>query len=203
MLSQHYGGHSATIALTEHARKTIAWWRDNVKNAVRHIIIPGPEHVIASDASNSGWGGIVDNESKARGQWSSDEIKSHINERELKAAYFMLQSLCGNLSDTHIRLQLDNTTAVACINRMASTKPRLMKITKELWMWALIRKITLSAEYLPGCQNTTADAVISMEHQSLIYLHLDSTSNYQITMLGSLTPKPLPLMPSCKTGIKD
>ena len=46
------------------------------------------EHVIASDASNSGWGGIVDNESKARGQWSSDEIKSHINERELKAALF-------------------------------------------------------------------------------------------------------------------
>ena len=149
MLSQHYGDHSATIALTEHARKTIAWWRDNVKNAVRHIIIPGPEHVIASDASNSGWGGIVDNESKARGQWSSDEMKSHINERELKAAYFMLQSLCGNLSDTHIRLQLDNTTAVACINRMASTKPRHQ---------TTIRKITLSAEYLPGCQNTTADA---------------------------------------------
>ena len=88
MLSQHCRDHSATIALTEHARKAIAWWRDNVKNAVRHIITPGPEHVIASDASNSGWGGIVDNESKARGQWSSDEIKSHINERELKAALF-------------------------------------------------------------------------------------------------------------------
>ena len=61
------------------------------------------------------------------------------------------------MTDTHVRLKLDNTTAVACINTMASTKPQLMSLTANLWQWALNRKITLSAEHLPGSMNTIAD----------------------------------------------
>ena len=62
-----------------------------------------------------------------------------------KLLYFMLQSLCGNLSDTHIRLQLDNTIAIACINHMASAKPRLKT-------WQLVLKVVpLSIMMLNGC----------------------------------------------------
>ena len=69
----------------------------------------------------------------------------------------MLQTFCSDMTDTHVRLKLDNTTAVACINTMASTKPQLMSLTANLWQWALNRKITLSAEHLPGSMNTIAD----------------------------------------------
>ena len=66
--------------------------------------------------------------------------------------------LCKQTWHTHIRLKLDNTPAVACINRLASTKTQLMKLTKQKWCWALERNIILSTKYLPGCKNSTADA---------------------------------------------
>ena len=69
----------------------------------------------------------------------------------------MLQTFCNELQETHIRMKCDNTTAVACINRMASTKPTLMALTREIWLWAIQRNITLSVEFLPGRLNTIAD----------------------------------------------
>ena len=80
----------------------------------------------------------------------------------------MLQTYCEDLHDTHIRLKCDNTTAVACINRMASTKPMLMALTREIWLWALQRNINLSAEFLPGRLNTIAD------EQSRVVENLDA-----------------------------
>ena len=81
----------------------------------------------------------------------------HINVKELTASFFMLKTYCSDMNSTHIRLKMDNTTAVACVNRKASTKPELMRVTREMWLWALDRDITISAEYLPGRFNQVAD----------------------------------------------
>lgn len=63
----------------------------------------------------------------------------------------------------HIRLRMDNTTAVAYVNHLGGTQSQLLtKKTKDLWTWCLGRGITLSAEYLPGVENVVAD------HQSRI-----------------------------------
>ena len=37
----------------------IAWWRDNIQNAIRHIVTLRPEICIESDASNTGWGSQI------------------------------------------------------------------------------------------------------------------------------------------------
>ena len=63
----------------------------------------------------------------------------------------MLQTFCNELQETHIHIKCDNTSTVACINRMASTKPTLMALMQEIWLWAIQCNITLSAEfYLEG-----------------------------------------------------
>ena len=154
----HKGNYNASISLPDHILHLVTWWQSHVYDAIRHVHVPCPEHYIASDASNLGWGGIIDESYTTRGQWSSQEVESHINIRELQAAFFMLKAFGANKHDTHIRLKLYNTTAVACINRLASTKTQLMKLTKQMWCWALERNIILSAEYLPGYKNSTADA---------------------------------------------
>ena len=123
----------------------IKLWQDNIFHVCRNVIVPAPEHAIEFDASNTGWGGIYNNNCTAHGQWSHDEIQSHINHRELQGAQFMLQTFCNELQETHIRIKCDNTTAVACINQMASTKPTLMALTREIWLWAIQCNITLSA----------------------------------------------------------
>ena len=153
MLAMHKGNYNATISLPDHILHLVTWWQYHVYDAIRHVHVPCPERYIASDASNLGWGGIINESYTTRGQWSSQEVESHINIRELQAAFFMLKAFCASKHDTHIRLKLDNTTAVACINRLASTKTQLMKLTKQTWCWALEHNIILSAEYLPGCKN--------------------------------------------------
>ena len=119
MLAMHKGNYNATISLPDHILHLVTWWQSHVYDAICHVHVPCSEHYIASDASNLGWGGINDESYTKRGQWSSQEVESHINIRKLQAAVFMLKAFCASKHDTHIRLKLDNTTIVACINRLA------------------------------------------------------------------------------------
>lgn len=44
------------------------------------------------------------------------------------------------------------------MNHMGGTRsPQLSDAAKDLWTWCLSKGMTLSAEYLPGEMNTTAD----------------------------------------------
>ena len=53
---------------------------------------------------------------------------------------------------------MDNQTAVAYVNNMGGTVfTQATLIARELWMWYLQRDISLSAQYLPGKDNTIAD----------------------------------------------
>ena len=66
--------------------------------------------------------GAVYGEQKPGGLWSLEEQGFHINYLELKAVLLGLQSLCNNLGQRHIRVQSDNTTAVAYINAMGGIR---------------------------------------------------------------------------------
>jgi hypothetical protein len=62
------------------------------------------------------------------------EQVEHINVLELQAAYFALKALCGQESELHIQIQLDNSTAVAYINNMGGTKSlKLNNLALEIW----------------------------------------------------------------------
>ena len=202
MLSKHKGKFDAIISLPAKIREDIAWWGENVYHVKRHVIIPSPGRFIESDASKLGWGGITDENLKARGQWSADELGEHINYRELLAAFFMLMTFCANEKGTHIRLKLDNTTAVACINRKASNKVPLMELTKRIWQWALERNIILSAEYLPGLENATADAesraIVNNDIEWMLKKHIfeticDTFSKPDIDLFATRINTQLPL----------
>ena len=70
---------------------------------------------IYSDASTQGWGATCNN-TRTEGPWTAQERKNHINYLELKAAFLGLQIFAAKLKDQHIRLIMDNTTAVAYLN---------------------------------------------------------------------------------------
>ena len=113
--------------------------------------------VIESDASNTGWGACSNNLATG-GQWSALETNLHINAKELLAAFLALMTFARDKADTHIRLKIDNITAVYFINRRGGTHSKiLMDITSQMWGWCMERKIYISAEHLPGRLNTVAD----------------------------------------------
>ena len=116
-----------------------------------------PDLVIESDASNMGWGAVCNN-CTTRGQWSVSETSLHINAKEMLAAFLALQTFARDHQVSHVRLRIDNATAVYYINHRGGTHSHtLMQLTLEMWSWCMQRKIFLSAEHLPGKLNLIAD----------------------------------------------
>ncbi|XP_077978269.1 uncharacterized protein LOC144433780 [Glandiceps talaboti] len=89
---------------------------------------------------------------------SMSERMMHINCLELLAGAFAVQSYVGTKTRLHIRLKIDNQTAVAYVNTLEGTRSIVLSsLALSLWDWALKRNIHLSAEHLPGIQNHIAD----------------------------------------------
>ena len=111
--------------------------------------------------------GAVRRDSSTGGRWSTLEQQAHINVLELKAAFFGLRSLCTHDKDVHIQLQLDNTTAVAYLNKMGGTQSRpLNDLAYEIWQWCIERNIWLSAVHIPGKVNVEADKMSRVFHDN-------------------------------------
>ena len=91
------------------------------------------------------------------GVWSEVEKQDHINLKELKTAVFGLKMFTGTLQHTHIRLQIDNTTAVAYVNAQRGRKPELNEIARDMWNWAIERDLWLSAVLVPEVDNREVD----------------------------------------------
>lgn len=84
------------------------------------------------ERQSSGWGAACKGE-EAHGFWSSTEQNMHINFLEILAAFLALKSSAANDSNYQILLRIDNTTAVAYLNKMGGVKyPNLNNITKSI-----------------------------------------------------------------------
>jgi hypothetical protein len=111
---------------------------------------------VTTDASGTGWGAIC-GEQTAQGLWSTIEKTYRNNVLELLAGGFGVQSFEAEVQGKIVQLNMDNTTAVSYINKMGGSKVHLMRIAQKIWNWCLERKVTLTAQYLPGVNNQAAD----------------------------------------------
>ena len=101
----------------------------------------------------------------------------HINLLELKAIILALQALCNPMQNHHIKILSDNTTAVSYIRNMGGTKSSSCNdITREVFMWCIDRKLTLSISHLPGKLNTEANKASREFHNSNTEWSLDQTA---------------------------
>ena len=71
-----------------------------------------------TDASKTGWGCTV-NGIPTGGWWDPKEAARH-NYLEIMAVFLGLQSFSDQVSDKHVKVPVDNTTAMACINQMGT-----------------------------------------------------------------------------------
>ncbi|XP_031555133.1 uncharacterized protein LOC116292034 [Actinia tenebrosa] len=151
------GNYAGPMSLSTRAVSEIRWWLYNVQNLKRDIVRDNPDIVIKSDASNLGWGAIY-GEQKAGGRWMSSEATLHINVLELKAAFFALKCFCSNLDTQHVRIFIDNTTAVSYINNMGGSKSVFLNsLAIKVWDWCIARNLWVSAVHIAGKLNIEAD----------------------------------------------
>ena len=98
----------------------IAGWKENINSASSDTDAQSRhDFIIFSDASLLGWGASCDL-GQTGGHWLVTETGMSINALELKAGLFGLQSLLPRTC-RHVRMMMDNTTAVACVNKMGTS----------------------------------------------------------------------------------
>lgn len=145
------------MLISDAAKEDLKWWLTQLKVATNPIRKHAYNLTIFTDASLTGWGACCRGE-KAHGWWTVEEKKEHINYLELKAVAFGLKCFARECRNCELLLRVDNTTAVAYVNKMGGIKyPKLARLSREIWQWCESRDIWIHAAYLPSEENCQAD----------------------------------------------
>ena len=120
--------------LSPQAQEELSWWVNNATSSHNVLTRGKPSYTLTTDASKQGWGAVFGTHCTG-GLWAALESRNHINYLELLAVVLGLQVFCKSLCDTHIRLMIDNTTAVAVVNHMGTShSDTLNKLGKQIWL---------------------------------------------------------------------
>jgi hypothetical protein len=108
--------YEQVVALSAQAQSDLNWVMHNiVQRNGKTFGESNIDIVIHSDASLFGWGTVCKGQS-ANGSWSVTESTNHINYLELLAAFHGLQCFVSTERSVHVRVGIDNSTAVAYLN---------------------------------------------------------------------------------------
>ena len=113
--------------------------------------------MIHTDASLSGWGGHSHNHN-VQGKWSPMFRQFHINILEAMAVLLALKRLKPP-KKIHIRLVLDNSVVVNCLNRQGSKTPHINHVLLAIFKLAHKKKWHFSATHLQRVRNVIADSL--------------------------------------------
>ena len=165
-LSLNSGNYDATMTLTLFAKEDLAWWRKNVKKTYAPIQWPAISQEIATDASSLiGWGAVCGSE-RTGGAWSAKEAHIHISIKEMIAIYYAIRSFKDLLKDRHVRVLCDNTTAVAVLNKMGSTRSSACNVmAQKIWKYCLPNNIYITCAHIPGVENVVPDKESRTEYK--------------------------------------
>ncbi len=150
------GNYNKKMILSDDAKNDLTWWLDNVENSFNVVDRGKPDITVTSDASKTGWG-CTCNGQKSGGVWTPDEAMHHINYLEMKAAFFAIKSFLRDLSNKHVKLMVDNTTVVACLNKMGTNHSIPCNLTREIWQFCLEYSIWITTVHIAGIDNSEAD----------------------------------------------
>ncbi|XP_031549386.1 uncharacterized protein LOC116286930 [Actinia tenebrosa] len=145
------------MTLSLYTKVHIKWWIDSIHTSFNIINHGDPHITLYTDASKIGWGcdcqGIA-----TGGPWSPEEAGKHINYLEMLAIKLALESFENKVSHKHVKLMVDNMTAVTILSNMGSSHSwELNELNIEIWEWCIKREIWLTLAHVPGVNNVIAD----------------------------------------------
>lgn len=152
--------YDAQMRLCSELQPDFQWWIRKLQSPLisRSLIKRSFTYEIFSDASSTGWGASI-GKRRTHGWWSPQEENEHINFLELKAVEYALKSFMSERRSLDLLLRIDNTTAIAYINKGGSSRfPKLSSLAKSIWQWCESRDIYLFASYISSADNVVANA---------------------------------------------
>ncbi|XP_045106652.1 uncharacterized protein LOC123501712 [Portunus trituberculatus] len=123
-------------------------------------LVPTPTSVNSSDGRlRRRMGFPVQLGHQACGGWSEENRSLHINLWELLVVQEWLFRH-HEIRGLSVRFDRDNVTAVHCIQRQGTARSRqLLALSEDIFAEASLRQLSLSAKFVPGQENTWADAL--------------------------------------------
>ncbi|XP_026331146.1 uncharacterized protein LOC113238535 [Hyposmocoma kahamanoa] len=163
---RHFQRHLRTLPKGTHPRQQymlpkdvlldLQWWRRAVSN-FSMIHLPQITHYLVTDASNYGWGALL-NDTCLAGTWEPYQQTWHSNLKELVAIQRAIESNTEGLRGASLLIQSDNVTALAYLRNEGGTKSsKLMSQTRQVCQLIQDLQIVLTYQHLPGRFNCVAD----------------------------------------------
>ena len=119
--------------------------------------IPTPTLQLMTDASRSGWSGVL-LPHKVVGVWPRLFSDQSSNWLELMAIYLSIQHFLPFLQGEGVLIMSDNTTAVACLLHQGTLRSdSLMCLSQSILEYCLLHSITPVPKHLCGALNVVAD----------------------------------------------
>lgn len=89
---------------------------------------------------------------RAVGLFKTEECNLHISILELKAALFGLQTPCKNICSSYRLILIDNTSAVAAVNKIGSKSLEMDQVAQESWTFftSIISNGWITAIHISG-----------------------------------------------------
>ncbi|KAI5632778.1 hypothetical protein NE865_14496 [Phthorimaea operculella] len=109
----------------------LQWWLKAV-SATSLIHLPQITHFLVTDASDHGWGALLNDECLA-GVWDQHQQAWHSNMKELVAIQSAIELQANELRGASLLIQSDNTTALAYLRNEGGSKSKnLMAQTRQV-----------------------------------------------------------------------
>ncbi len=159
------------ITLSQDAIQDLIWWKSTMTNWDGKIVVPSKtDLVLFTDASNSGWGGQLEDKS-ASGFWTPSMLIESINYRELMAVFMSLLSFKAEVRGKAVLVRTDNISAAAYINKMTGSSTNLFNLGRSIQNLTKELEVELMAQYIPGVDNIQADRLSRIVDKNDWMLH--------------------------------
>jgi ribonuclease HI len=160
-------GWDGQVRLTPAIAGELKWWlRTLTRNHPGELRPDAPKATLVTDASPWGWGASLQLEQRETvrtwGMWTLEETSLTSNHKECLAVLRALETLRTHLKETRtIRVLSDNTATVYNIRKWKGVRLRVPAL-RRLAVLCQSMHWTLVPQYLPGVQNSEADALSRM-----------------------------------------
>ena len=139
------------------ATQELSWWVSSAPTTYNVVSHGDLAVTLTTDASQLGWGCMLGT-TRTGGMWSPAETSHHINYLELLAVFLALKSFTPQVSGKHVKIMVDNMTAISDINHMGTSKcTGRNQLVKDLWLWCMEHNVWLTAVHILGTANSEAD----------------------------------------------
>ena len=152
----------STVHLTDNIKQEIEFWNKNIVTLNNRCCFvekpPSIINIIESDASDSGCGSLLNYfQAKAARLFSAQERSKHSTFRELAAVSHAIKSFLPAISNSKVKLFVDNQSAARIIE-VGSMKNDIHVIAMDIFFLCLNNGISLECEWIPRALNEAADS---------------------------------------------